>query len=41
MCKHYLIYSNFLKSYVGKNSDLKFLLSNIIAISHMWILNMN
>lgn len=38
MCKHHLIYNSFLQCYVGKNSDLKFLLSNIVAISHMWLL---
>lgn len=37
MCKHYLIYSSFLESYGGKNSNTKFLLSNTIAISHMEI----
>ena len=39
MCKYHLIYSSFPECCAGKNSDLKFLLFNIVAISHMWIFN--
>lgn len=35
MDNHHLIYNSFLECYVEKNSDLKFLPSSVIAISHM------